>query len=143
MLIEKKFVEFIADKLKEREKHIVNLKKLEVTAVPEIAILFKNSSMRSSKLFLLTHSDENGKFYQYIHSERKRTYKQIENDNDLKDEKIAEFIKAISNLESQMRSMENEIEFYRHVGDDHEEHKKQNRAINDHYGDDPDPDDMR
>ena len=42
-----------------------------------------------------------------------------------------------------MRSMENEIEFYRHVGDDHEEHKEQNRTLNDHYGDDPDPDDMR
>ena len=135
-------MEFIAEKLKEREIHRVNMKKLEVTAVPELARLFKHSSIKSRMFYLLTCSDENGKFYQYIRSERKRTYKQIEDDNELKDRKIDELIKAKADLERLMGSMENEIEFYRHTDLNWEENKDQNKDIRDQHDDFRDPNDM-
>ena len=118
------------------------MKKLEVTAVPELERLFKHSSIKSRMFYLLTCSDENGKFYQYIRSERKRTYKQIEDDNELKKRKIDELIKAKADLERLMGSMENEIEFYRHTDLNWEVNKDQNKDIRDQQDDFRDPDDM-
>ena len=48
-LAEDKFAEFIARKMDEREKKFVMNKKLEVTALPEFASLFKQSRYKSRK----------------------------------------------------------------------------------------------
>ena len=75
ILAEEKFAEFIAAKMNERENKFVNFKRLEVTALPEFAYLFKEFKYRSCKYKIYHFLDENGKFYQFLRNGRKELTK--------------------------------------------------------------------
>ena len=112
-LAEEKFAEFIAAKMDEREKKFVNFKRLEVTALPEFAYLFKESKYRSCKYKIYHFLDENGKFYQFLRNERKRTYKEIEDDSQKFKIEVDELQKAKKDLEIWIDDLHQELEWFK------------------------------
>ena len=118
-LIEGEFVDFIVEKMKDREKMIVNQKKLSVEATKEFAELF-TKSLKTSRKFIGNITIEcNGKFYQYLRSERKRTYKEIENDNDENRELVKSLKIAKEKLENELLMMSEELELIKNRERDH------------------------
>ena len=111
-LAEKEFVEFIASKMNERETRIIMNKRLEIAATSEFADLFRNSNYHSRKLLTNMNSEENGKFYQYLSSNRKRSYKQIENDSELLQIKNNELLDAKKKLEANLEDMYAELKWH-------------------------------
>ena len=77
-----------------------------------------------------------------IFEAKERGHKKIEDDSELKDKKISELLRAKSDLEKVVESMENEIEFYRQAEIDLKEHRDQNEGGNDHGLNSRDPDYM-
>ena len=112
-LAEEKFAEFIAAKMDEREKKFVNFKRLEVTALPEFAYLFKKSKYRSCKYKIYHYLDENGKFYQFLRNERKRTYKEIEDDSQKFKIEVNKLQKAKKDLEIWIDDLHQELEWFK------------------------------
>ena len=76
----KSLANFIAIKMDKRETKFVKNKKLEITVLSEFTNLFRESRYISCKKKIYNPLDENDKFFQYLRSERKRTYKDIEDD---------------------------------------------------------------
>ena len=92
---------------------IVNKKKLSVEATKELAELFTISFTTSRKFIAVISLDYNGKFYQYLRSERKRTYKDIEDDNNANKELIESLKVANVKLQSELAIMSEELESIR------------------------------
>ena len=65
----------------ESETKCLKNKKLEVKVLLEFANLLKELRYRSWKQKIYNPLDETGKFFQYLRSERKRTFKDIEDDS--------------------------------------------------------------
>ena len=112
-LIEKEFTIFIAEKLRDREKMIVNKKKLSVEAIKKFAELFTKSFTTSRKFIAVISLDYNRKFYQYLRSERKSIYKEIEEDNNANKELIESLKVANEKLQSELAMMSEELESIR------------------------------
>ena len=58
------------------------------------------------------NSEENGKFYQYLRSNRKRSNKQIENDSELLQIKNNELLDAKKKLEANLEDMYAELKWH-------------------------------
>lgn len=95
--------------MEEREDTIIMKKKLKVNAAPEFHDLFLNSKFVSRKVVPHNALDQNGKFYQFLRSERKRTYRQIENDNLEKNNELRSLINRKLDLEQQLLTMSEEL----------------------------------
>ena len=82
MLAEDEFSAFISEKMDKKEINIIKNKRLEIQATQEFADIFSKSKYRSRMCLNLTSLDENGKFYQYLNHNRKRAYREIEDDKE-------------------------------------------------------------
>ena len=109
----RKNAEFIAAKMNEKEKKFVNFIRLEVTALPEFAYLFKESKYRLCKYKIYHFLDENGKFYQFLRNGRKRTYKEIEDDSQTFKINVDELQKAKKDLEIWIDDLHQELEWFK------------------------------
>ena len=94
------------------------MKKLSVSATKEFADLFRNSKLNSREITILNSLDLNGKFYQYLRNDRKRTYKQIEDDANNKDELIEFHKSANKALEVKLESTKEELEKLKQLHND-------------------------
>ena len=75
--------------MEEREVYNVTKKNLIVNAAPEFDDLFRNSKLDLVSYYSKHSIDQNGQFYQFLRSDKKRSYKEIEKDESDKDKKIS------------------------------------------------------
>ena len=68
--------------------------------------------------------DQNGRFYQFLRSDRKRSYKEIEKDESDKDKKISALQFQKIQLEKEIIKMETEVQELKRVEEETEDYRK-------------------
>ena len=114
-LAEEKFASFIAGRMDEREEKLIMNKRLEIKALPEFVSLIKESKYKSCKISNNTCLVENEKFYQYQKSDRKRTYKQMEEQSKDKIREANNLLYAKKSLETEFQELYEELEYYKNL----------------------------
>ena len=103
---------FIAAKMDKRETKFVKNKKLEITVLSEFTNLFRESRYILCKQKIYNPLDENDKFFQYLRSERKRTYKDIEDDLQHIKYEAKQLLRAKKDLEICIDDLHHELDWY-------------------------------
>ena len=111
-LAEENFVKFISGEMKKHETMIKVNKKREVKAISEIASLFKSSKTKSCKFLWKTIINENWFFNQFMRSNRKWIYKEMEDSSQWDQENIQSLIWAKEDLERHLSEMAIELNQY-------------------------------
>ena len=106
----------------ERESKIIMNKKLEIKVLPELVVLFKESKYKTCKQRFNVYLDDKGRFYQYLRSERKRTYKDIEDDS-REIRKEADKLLEEKNLEAELEDLHHKLEWHMNKEDELNDYK--------------------
>ena len=99
-LLGESFKSFVQTKIKERTKHVVTMKKLNVKALPEFIDIFKKSQ---------SVSVQNGRTHYLIKSTRKRKFGQIKDDNR---DKLKDQERKIQQLNASIDELSKKIDWY-------------------------------
>ena len=106
-------------------------KRLEIKALLEFVSLIKESKYKSCKSNNNTCLVENGKFYQYLKSDSKRTYKQMEEQSKDMIRETNNLIDAKKSLETECQEQYEELEYYKNLDNSQIDFKKKLDVLKD------------